>query len=61
MWRWARCGKFDMNDTMRYIPADVSVGQGETIRFIVKNSGRVKHQMNLGAEKERLEHLEMIG
>ena len=56
MWRWARCGKFDMNDTMRYIPADVSVRQGETIRFIVKNSGQVKHQMSLGAEKELLEH-----
>ena len=61
MWRWARCGKFDMNGTMRYIPADVSVRQGETIRFIVKNSGQVKHQMSLGAEKELLEHLKVIG
>jgi uncharacterized cupredoxin-like copper-binding protein len=50
----------DMNDTMRYTPADVSVKQGETIRFIVKNSGQVKHEMSLGTEKELLEHLEVM-
>ena len=44
----------DMNDTMRYTPADVSVGSRKTIRFIVKNSGQVKHEMSLGTEKELL-------
>lgn len=33
----------DMADTMRYTPAAISVKQGETIKFVIKNSGQVKH------------------
>lgn len=29
----------DMADTMRFAPAKFAVKQGETIRFVVKNSG----------------------
>lgn len=50
----------DMNDTMRYTPSDIRVKQGQTIRFVVKNSGQVKHEMSLGTEKELLEHLEVM-
>lgn len=48
----------DMNDTMRYTPSDITVKKGETIRFTVKNSGKVAHEMSLGTEKELLAHLE---
>ncbi len=47
----------EMRDTMRYTPADIQVKQGETLRFIVKNLGKVKHELSLGTEKELLEHL----
>jgi uncharacterized cupredoxin-like copper-binding protein len=48
----------DMADTMRYTPSDINVKKGETIHFIVKNSGKVPHEMSLGTEKELLGHLE---
>lgn len=50
----------EMNDNMRYTPANIRVKQGETVRFVVKNSGQVKHEMSLGTEKELLEHLEVM-
>jgi len=49
-----------MLDTMRYIPASVSVKQGETVKFIVKNSGKTKHEMVLGTAKELKEHYELM-
>lgn len=48
--------EIDMNDTMRFTPAIISVKRGETIRFLVKNSGKVKHEMVLGSIKELQEH-----
>lgn len=50
----------DMADTMRFTPADITVKQGETIRFIVNNSGKLKHEMVLGTEKELKEHYEVM-
>jgi uncharacterized cupredoxin-like copper-binding protein len=50
----------EMTDDMRYTPSDIRVKQGETIRFIVKNKGQVKHEMSLGTQKELLEHLEQM-
>jgi uncharacterized cupredoxin-like copper-binding protein len=49
-----------MFDTMRYSPASISVRQGETIKFIVKNSGKIKHEMVLGTAKELKEHYELM-
>lgn len=50
----------EMADNMRYTPADIQVKQGETVRFIVKNKGQVKHELSLGTQKELLEHLEQM-
>jgi len=47
----------EMNDSMRYTPSDIQVSEGETIRFVVKNSGQLKHELSLGTEQELLEHL----
>lgn len=49
-----------MNDTMRFTPAKVMVLPGETIKFVVKNVGAVKHEMVLGSEVELKEHAEMM-
>jgi len=49
-----------MLDTMRYSPASVTIKQGETIKFIVKNSDKIKHEMVLGTEKELKEHYELM-
>ena len=50
----------DMSDAMRFSPASFTVKQNETIRFVVKNAGKVKHEFVLGTEKELKEHYELM-
>ena len=50
----------DMTDNMRFTPQKISVRQGETVRFVVKNSGQVKHEMVIGSAAELKEHAEMM-
>jgi uncharacterized cupredoxin-like copper-binding protein len=50
----------DMTDAMRFNPSSVSVRQGETIRFVVNNSGHVKHELVLGTEAALKEHYELM-
>lgn len=56
----SRTIRVEMADTMRFTPANVTVNQAETIRFILKNSGQVKHEFVLGMEKELQEHYELM-
>jgi uncharacterized cupredoxin-like copper-binding protein len=56
----ARTITVEMSDNMRYSPSEIQAKRGETIRFIVKNAGQVKHEMSLGTQKELLEHLEQM-
>ena len=56
----SRSVAIDMNDTMRYNPARISVKRGETIRFVVKNSGQIKHEVVLGTVKELREHAALM-
>jgi uncharacterized cupredoxin-like copper-binding protein len=55
-----RTVKVDMNDAMRFVPASIEVKQGETVRFLITNSGKVKHEFVLGTEKELKEHYELM-
>ena len=50
----------DMSDAMRFTPSAVEVRQGETIRFVVKNSGQLKHEFNLGTDKDLKAHYELM-
>ena len=50
----------DMTDNMRFTPREISVKQGETVRFVVKNSGAVKHELVLGTPEELKEHYAMM-
>jgi uncharacterized cupredoxin-like copper-binding protein len=50
----------DMTDNMRFTPSSLAVKRGETIRFVVKNSGQLKHEFVLGTEKELKEHYEVM-
>lgn len=45
---------------MRFNPSSIKVKRGETIRFMAKNIGKVKHEMVLGTDKEIKEHAEMM-
>ena len=55
-----RTVEVEMNDTMRFYPANIAVQRGETIRFLAKNLGKVKHEMVLGTQKELKEHAELM-
>ena len=46
----------DMTDAMRFTPSAVKVRRGETIRFVVTNSGQLKHEFNLGTEADLKAH-----
>lgn len=50
----------DMSDAMRFSPSNITAKQGETIKFIVKNSGKLKHEMVLGTEKDLKAHYEVM-
>ncbi len=55
-----RTVRVDMSDKMRFSPASLTVKQGETVKFVVKNSGKVMHEMVIGTMKELKEHAEMM-
>lgn len=50
----------DMMDTMRFAPDDITVKQGETIRFVVRNKGKMLHEMVIGTMDELKEHGELM-
>lgn len=50
----------DMKDDMRFHSSDFKAKQGETIRFVVTNSGKIKHEMVLGTQKDLKEHYEVM-
>jgi len=47
-------------DNMRYTPASITVRRGETIEFVVKNTGKLAHEFVLGDAKELKEHAEVM-
>jgi uncharacterized cupredoxin-like copper-binding protein len=52
--------EINMTDNMRFSPETIEVKQGETVRFVVKNSGKVMHEMVIGTKKELDEHAAMM-
>ncbi|MFH0129899.1 plastocyanin/azurin family copper-binding protein [Variovorax sp. VaC1] len=55
-----RTVKVDMTDSMRFTPANIDVKQNETVRFVVTNSGNLKHELVLGTEKDLKAHYEAM-
>jgi uncharacterized cupredoxin-like copper-binding protein len=47
-------------DDMRYTPAAIRVKQGDTVRFIVRNDGKLMHETVLGTRAELGEHYELM-
>jgi uncharacterized cupredoxin-like copper-binding protein len=48
--------RVSMYDTMRFKPAGIDVKQGETIRFVVKNEGKLMHEFVIGTRQENDKH-----
>jgi uncharacterized cupredoxin-like copper-binding protein len=49
-----------MSDRMRFTPDVLTVQRGETVRFVVKNEGRLLHEMVLGTREELDRHAEQM-
>ena len=49
-----------MSDTMRFTPDRIDVRQGETVRIVLKNSGKMLHEFVLGTEQELLAHAALM-
>lgn len=58
--RATRTVQVDMSDKMRFSPAQLTVKRGETVRFVVKNSGKVMHEMVLGTMQDLKAHADMM-
>lgn len=47
-------------DTMRFKPDHIEVTEGETLKLIVHNAGKMQHEMVIGTKKELDAHAEMM-
>lgn len=56
----ARTVTLDMSDTMRFTPDTLSVEEGDTVRFVVRNAGRMLHEMVIGTPDELAKHAAMM-
>ena len=55
-----RTVEFRMNDNMRFTPDKLEIKQGETVKFVLRNSGAVMHEFVLGTKKELEEHAALM-
>ncbi len=51
-----RTVQVDMSDAMRFTPSSIQVKQGETVRLVVKNSGRLPHELVIGSAQDLQAH-----
>jgi uncharacterized cupredoxin-like copper-binding protein len=56
----SRTIELDASDAMRFSKKDIQVRKGETIRFVITNVGKVRHEFSLGTKQELVEHYEQM-
>jgi uncharacterized cupredoxin-like copper-binding protein len=49
-----------MDDSMRFTPSNIEVRLGETVRFRVRNAGKVMHEFVIGTRQENEAHARMM-
>ncbi len=49
-----------MDDTMRFTPSSLAVKQGETVTFVIRNNGKLLHELVLGTPKDLEQHAQMM-
>jgi uncharacterized cupredoxin-like copper-binding protein len=52
--------RVEMNDNMRFTPAQITVARGEVVRFVAANKGQVLHEMVLGTMEDLKQHAEVM-
>jgi uncharacterized cupredoxin-like copper-binding protein len=56
----SRTVRIDMRDAMRFTPSDIVVRRGETVKFVVRNGGRLLHEMVLGTAQDLQAHAALM-
>ena len=56
----SRTIKINALDTMRFNKKIIQVKPGETIRFVVTNTGKIDHEFAIGTREEQVEHAKMM-
>ena len=49
-----------MSDNMRFTPDKIAVRQGETVKIVLKNDGKMLHEMVIGTRQELEEHAALM-
>ena len=49
-----------MTDAMRFTPDKIDVKAGQTVKFVIKNDGKIMHEFVLGTKKTLDEHAAMM-
>jgi uncharacterized cupredoxin-like copper-binding protein len=49
-----------MADNMRFTPARIELRQGDTVKFVVRNTGAVMHEFVIGPKAENAKHAAMM-
>ena len=52
--------RIDMDDDMRFTPAEIAVRRGAIVRFVAGNKGQVLHEMVLGTRDELEKHAALM-
>ena len=50
----------DMADAMRFTPDQLTLQEGDTVRFVVRNRGRMLHEMVIGTPDELAKHAALM-
>lgn len=48
------------SDAMRFTPSIIEVGEGETVKIVLRNTGKAQHELVLGTKKELDEHAALM-
>ena len=58
--RGARTVEIRMTDAMRFVPDRIEVREGETLRLVVRNNGKLLHELVIGTKQELDAHAELM-
>ena len=56
----ARIIEIRMTDDMRFSPDRIEVREGETVRFVIRNGGKMLHELVIGTKQELDEHAALM-
>jgi uncharacterized cupredoxin-like copper-binding protein len=56
----ARTITISMGDSMRYSQSEIRIRQGETVTLVIRNKGKLLHELVIGTEDELNAHAELM-